>query len=73
MDMLTSANSGPRRVGKKELIKHLTGVRLTQRQAIKAKCFDCDGMGDTGECSISTCALFPYSSYKQENVVKEVV
>ena len=63
-ELLESAKSGPRRKGKKELVAYLEGGVLTRNQAIKAKCFDCDGMGDTGECEIVSCALFLYSPFK---------
>lgn len=62
-DMYDSVKSGHKKVGKVALMKHLEGVRLTQREAIQAKCYDCDGMGETGECDIVACALYPYSPY----------
>ena len=68
-DMLRSAKAGPLRQGKNDLIKHLNGHRLTQRQAIKAKCFDCNGMGELNTCEIVTCALWPYSPYRQNPTV----
>ena len=64
-EMIKSASAGPLRQGKNDLIKHLKGQRLTQRQAIRAKCYDCNGMGELGTCEISTCALWPYSPYRQ--------
>ena len=64
--MLESARRGKSRAGKNALIKYLTGKRLTRSQAIKAHCFDCDGMGETGKCDIAECSLFPYSSYKEK-------
>ncbi len=63
-DLLISARSGRKKSGKTTLIKYLTGGRLTRDQAIKAKCYDCDGMGETGQCDIVGCALHPFSSYK---------
>jgi len=66
--MLNSARNGKGRKGKKDLIKHLQGKRLTRQQAIRAKCYDCDGMGETGKCDIETCSLMPFSPYvKGEN------
>lgn len=64
--MLESAKSGKMRAGKNQLIKYLKGDRLTRGQAIKAKCYDCNGMGDSGECDIDTCSLFPYSQFSRE-------
>lgn len=63
-DFIDSARRGTSRVGKTDLIKHLSGKRLTQRQAIKAKCYDCNGMGAESTCDIRECSLFPYSPYR---------
>lgn len=62
-DFLSSAKAGKKRQGKKQLVAYLEGKVLTRQAAIKAKCYDCDGMGDTGECDLRHCALFPYSPY----------
>ena len=63
MDILESAKSGNRKAGQAFLIKHLEGKRLTKQQAIRAKCYDCDGMGESGECDLRECPLYPYSSF----------
>lgn len=63
-ELIKSVKLGKNKVGKAQLLKHLNGVRLTQREAIKAKCYDCDGMGDSGACDMASCSLFPYSSYR---------
>ncbi len=65
-DLLDSAKSGPRRQGKKELVKYLEGGKISRAQAVKAHCYDCCGMGDTGDCDIETCSLYPYSPYKSK-------
>ena len=54
----------PKQSGRADLIKHLEGKRLSKGQAIKAKCYDCNGMGESYECDIETCSLYPYSPYK---------
>jgi len=58
--------SGIASVGKTNLVKHLHGERLTQRQAILAKCCDCmcyhaDGRLD---CQMPHCSLYPFRPYK---------
>ena len=63
-EILESAKSGKMRSGKTQLLKYLKGGRLTRQEAIKAKCYDCDGMGDSGECSLEHCSLYPYSPFK---------
>jgi len=62
-DMIKSAQSGVHRMGKNHLVKHLKGQRLTQRQAIGAKCYDCNGMGEFDECDTLSCSLWPYSQF----------
>jgi hypothetical protein len=63
-DLLASAKSGKMRAGKMDLIKHLEGGKLHRAAAVKAKCYDCDGMGDSGACDIPECSLYPYSPYR---------
>jgi hypothetical protein len=63
-EMLCSAKNGTKRKGKSELIAHLSGKKITRNQSIKAKCYDCNGMGEIGECNISECPLLPYSPYR---------
>ena len=63
-DLLVSAKSGPLRKGKRFLIDHLEGRKITRTQAVLAKCYECDGMGDSGECFIQTCSLYPFSQFK---------
>ena len=65
MDILESCKTGKSRAGKTQLLKYLKGGRLTRQEAIKAKCYDCDGMGDAGECVIENCSLYPYSPFKK--------
>jgi len=44
---------------------YLQGKRLTQRQAIKAHCYDCQGMGEDPTCENDECSLWPFSSYNR--------
>ena len=64
-DFIKSAKEGTRRIGQTQLVKYLSGGTLHRAGAIKAKCYDCDGMGESGVCEIDTCSLFPYSPYKK--------
>lgn len=65
-EMIKSAESGPHRRGKNELLKHLRGEKITRTQAVKAKCYDCNGMGELNECHITDCPLLPYSPYRSK-------
>jgi hypothetical protein len=62
-DLLKSAKSGKARAGQRELVRWLEGGRLTRAQAVKAKCYDCSGMGDSGKCDLEGCPLLPFSPY----------
>jgi hypothetical protein len=63
--LLISAKRGRRSAGQTDLINYLTGKRLTQRQAIQAHCYDCNGMGELKECDNSECSLLSYSLYNR--------
>lgn len=53
--------------GRKELINHLSGERLTARQAILAKCYECMGLYVDGkvDCEIQDCPLYPFMPYRK--------
>jgi hypothetical protein len=61
--------------GRNEILKHLAGDRITQRQAIIAKCYDCMGFYADGrnDCGIESCSLYPYSPYGSKPAAKRVV
>jgi hypothetical protein len=59
--LLQSARRGTARAGKSDLIAYLTGKTLTRQKAIRAKCYDCNGMGEQKTCDIVSCSLYPYS------------
>ncbi len=52
--------------GKTHLIRHLEGKRLTQRQAILAKCCECTGYHADGrtDCGITDCPLYQFMPYR---------
>jgi hypothetical protein len=51
--------------GKKELLKHLEGGRLTLKQATFAYCYDCSGYFADGkkDCKVSQCPLHPFMPF----------
>ncbi len=51
--------------GKNNLLKHLSGTRLTQRQAIQAFCYECQGYCADGreDCEKPECPLYPFSQF----------
>ena len=64
--MLVSAESGKKRVGQLHLTRYLRGNRLSPSQAIKAKCYDCNGMGEEDTCENEECALWAYSQFAKD-------
>ena len=56
--LLASCKSGPLRRGKRWLIKHLEGGKISRAQGVEAKCYDCLGMGDQGDCDQESCPLY---------------
>ena len=69
LDRLTLIQkSGKASAGKTNLLKHLRGERLTQRQAILAKCCDCMGYHNDGrmDCRMPHCSLYPFRPYKDD-------
>jgi hypothetical protein len=63
-DMLYLAKKGKMRQGKNSLVKYLEGGKITRKQAMNAKCYDCNGLGESNECNIESCSLYPYSPFK---------
>jgi hypothetical protein len=61
---LESVKSGKMRVGKNKLLAYLEGKKTTPINAIKAKCYDCNGMGESDKCSDTACSLFPYTQFR---------
>lgn len=61
--------------GRLELINHLNGGKVTTRQAIHAKCYDCMGYYADGrnDCEIETCPLYSYSPFGSKPAAKRVV
>ena len=52
--------------GRKELLAHMAGKRLTGKQASWAKCFECMGGFADGayDCNIPDCPLHPRMPYR---------
>jgi hypothetical protein len=59
-------------VGRSELVKYVSGKRLTLRQMVIAKCYECMGGYVDGkrDCKIAGCPLCPRMPYAgQEGVI----
>lgn len=58
--------------GRAELLKHLNGGKLSPLQAIRAKCYDCNGYyADVKvDCECTQCPIHPYMPYRVGGVKK---
>ena len=65
-------NDMPKAKGKEELLKHLKVERLTMRQAVIAKCYDCAGYYQDGkkDCEDPECPIHPFMPYREGGVRK---
>lgn len=61
--------------GKAYLVAYLEGERLTQRESILAKCYDCMGYYQDGaaDCEIKHCSLYPWNPYNSSKRKKTPV
>ena len=53
--------------GKRELLKHLDGKKLTLRQAVAAQCYSCTGYYADGkeDCGLLSCPLHGFMPYRK--------
>ena len=68
-------NHGKSGQGNSEYVKYLSGNKITVRQAVRAKCFDCLGMYADGriDCETATCALYPFHPYNKNRQKSRVM
>lgn len=54
--------------GKRELLRHLMGERLTMKQGILAMCYDCNGYYADGklDCLVPGCPLYGFMPYRED-------
>ena len=59
----------PQSKGRNMMLKHLSHERLTQREMILAKCFDCMGGYIDGriDCQMDNCPLYPVMPYREQS------
>lgn len=61
------------RKGKASYLRYLRGQRISMRQGIEAKCFDCLGGYPEGaeDCNIPTCSLYGWMPYRGKAIRKQ--
>ena len=60
------SKKGPTSAGRTQYLRFLQGEKLTYREALLAKCYDCDGGHSDGryDCEVLSCPLRMYMPYK---------
>jgi len=63
------AEKGRDSQGRTQFLRHMDGEKITRKQAMLAKCFDCMGYYRDGrrDCKESICPLYPYAPYRIKN------
>jgi len=63
---LKQAEKDPASAGRTQFLRFLNGEKLTPKQQILAKCYDCDGGHSDGryDCEVPSCSLHPSMPYK---------
>jgi hypothetical protein len=55
--------------GNKEYNKFKTGVKLTRKEAMRAKCFECNGeLESSSDCLVTTCPMYSYRLYPEKHI-----
>ena len=51
--------------GRTQYLRFLKGEKLTYKEAVLAKCYDCDGGHSDGryDCEVPSCSLYPFMPY----------
>lgn len=55
--------------GRKELVNHLSGKKITRSQSMAAKCYDCMGHYKDGkiDCRMNHCPLYPWMPFRDKH------
>ena len=61
--------NGIQTAAKQHLIKHLEGGKLTRKEAMLAKCYDCcNGYADGRiDCEVPNCPLYQFMPYRKKS------
>lgn len=70
---MTRESKGPMKKasGQKSFLKYRSGKPLSPKEAIQAKCYDCqsfyiDFSRETKDCGVRGCPLYPYHPYSSD-------
>ena len=64
--LIRQSKKDPTSAGRTQYLRFLNGEKLTYREAVLAKCYDCDGGHSDGryDCEVLSCPLRIYMPYK---------
>lgn len=64
--LIRQSKKDPTSAGRTQYLRFLNGEKLTYREAVLAKCYDCDGGHSDGryDCEVLPCPLRMYMPYK---------
>lgn len=66
--LIRQCRKDPTSAGRTQYQRFLNGEKLTYREAVLAKCYDCDGGHSDGryDCEVLSCPLRMYMPYKDK-------
>ena len=66
--LIRQSKKDPTSAGRTQYLRFLQGEKLTYREALLAKCYDCDGGHSDGryDCEVLSCPLRRYMPYKDK-------
>lgn len=66
--LIRQSKKDPASAGRTQYLRYLQGEKLTYKEALLAKCYDCDGGHSDGryDCEVLTCPLRMYMPYKDK-------
>jgi len=67
-------HDGLQAIGKAHLLKHIDGGKLSRKEAMQAKCYDCMGYFIDGraDCQIKYCPMFDFRPFKDRPESKKL-
>lgn len=63
--LIKNVKKWPRRIGKLDYLRHLHKEKLTRKEAILAKCYECVCGEDVQPCLADTCPLHGFCPWNQ--------
>ena len=65
VQLIKNVEQWPRRIGKLDYLRFLNGEKLTRKEAIQSKCFECVTWEDVQPCLVDTCPLHSFCPWNK--------